>query len=534
MFTNGIRCLLPVVCGLYFAQCYDSTGLSEYGKNSLYNRGVRFDATPSSAWDWLRNIKVKREKGMLSIGVYWSHPCTNDSKVGSVKIHKMVSKNHQGDSYQGQTEIGYFAFDRNENIELCSFTIHVAATRCPSFELGPGLIRVCTDYDDRLGSKCEFDCKSGYSLFGEHQLECQYDGRWNGELPLCKEFCPPLPAKNESFSYICTNEFEYGSECSFICPPGFDIPQGENRLKLCTNDGNWQGSFPPCIDVSKPKILNCNPFADGTADKNSSSGRIYWDEPSVYDNADKIITLKKTGGISPGDKIEAGTYQVTYTAVDQSGNKSRPCTVTLTMKVYSCPPLFDNNFLSVNCPWGYRYGAQCYFSCRIGSVLVGTNITNCVKSRNGKYVDWDFGKTYPYCEVFRACANDPIPPKNGAVACDSWLDGKFCQVQCQKGFDFKPGYPFYEMLVCGYSGKDRGQWIPENAIPIPDCSKQNDINTATIKMDSYYDGDCTNSGVQENIRQNYINSLSNSTFKDVCLKYTSQCKTKHVKILCGS
>lgn len=70
--------------------------------------------------------------------------------------------------------------------------------------------------------------------------------------------------------------------------------------------------------------------------------------------------------------------------------------------------------------------------------------------------------------VHRRCVDDPVPPKYGAIACDTWLDGKFCQVQCHKDYDFKPDYPFYEMLVCGDSGK----WEPETALPIPDCSSR--------------------------------------------------------------
>uniref|UniRef100_K1RFG7 Sushi, von Willebrand factor type A, EGF and pentraxin domain-containing protein 1 n=1 Tax=Magallana gigas TaxID=29159 RepID=K1RFG7_MAGGI len=143
------------------------------------------------------------------------------------------------------------------------------------------------------------------------------------------------------------------------------------------------------------------------------------------------------------------------------------------MKVLTCPSLYNNNFLSVTCPDGFQNGGKCSFSCKIGSELIGQNITTCGKSKDGDFAIWDFKDKYPYCEVHRRCVNDLDPPKNGAVACDTWLDGKFCQVQCHKDYDFKPGYPFYEMLVCGDSGK----WEPETAIPIPDCSKAGESET---------------------------------------------------------
>lgn len=36
--------------------------------------------------------------------------------------------------------------------------------------------------------------------------------------------------------------------------------------------------------------------------------------------------------IAPGDRIEAGTYQVFYSAKDKAGNQARPCKVELSMK----------------------------------------------------------------------------------------------------------------------------------------------------------------------------------------------------------
>lgn len=64
------------------------------------------------------------------------------------------------------------------------------------------------------------------------------------------------------------------------------------------------------------------------------------------------------------------------------------------------------------------------------------------------------------------CAKKLIPPGNGALACDKWYGGKFCQMLCKEGYDVSPGKDFEEMLVCGQSG----EWLPKNALPLPDCS----------------------------------------------------------------
>lgn len=73
--------------------------------------------------------------------------------------------------------------------------------------------------------------------------------------------------------------------------------------------------------------------------------------------------------------------------------------------------------------------------------------------------------------VMQKCARKITPPGNGALACDKWYGGKFCQMLCKEGYDVSPGRNFEEMLVCGESGR----WLPKNALPLPDCSSKNHI-----------------------------------------------------------
>lgn len=68
--------------------------------------------------------------------------------------------------------------------------------------------------------------------------------------------------------------------------------------------------------------------------------------------------------------------------------------------------------------------------------------------------------------MIQKCAKKPNTPKNGALACDTWLGGQFCQMLCRDGYDVSPGRKFEEMLTCGESG----DWLPRNSVPIPDCS----------------------------------------------------------------
>lgn len=79
-------------------------------------------------------------------------------------------------------------------------------------------------------------------------------------------------------------------------------------------------------------IQYCTPYADAIADPNSKRGKIKWIEPKVIDNADIDINWTRNGNIAPGDRIEAGTYQVSYTAQDKAGNVAIPCKIELSMK----------------------------------------------------------------------------------------------------------------------------------------------------------------------------------------------------------
>lgn len=80
-------------------------------------------------------------------------------------------------------------------------------------------------------------------------------------------------------------------------------------------------------------ILECTSYANAVTEPNSKWGTIFWTEPSkVIDNADNDIKWTRIGNIAPGDRIEAGTYQVYYTAQDKAGNEAIPCKVELSMK----------------------------------------------------------------------------------------------------------------------------------------------------------------------------------------------------------
>lgn len=62
----------------------------------------------------------------------------------------------------------------------------------------------------------------------------------------------------------------------------------------------------------------------------------------------------------------------------------------------------------------------------------------------------------------RRCRDDLKAPKNGALACDYWLGGKFCHMFCRSRYDVPVGQiDGNDMFVCGQSGK----WMPSSSVP---------------------------------------------------------------------
>lgn len=85
-------------------------------------------------------------------------------------------------------------------------------------------------------------------------------------------------------------------------------------------------------DIDPLQIAMCPGTVYGYADKNSLNGSVVWTEPYATDNHDQTIPITKTGSAAPNRRIRSGIYQVTYNAVDSTGNKAVPCVIKVVMK----------------------------------------------------------------------------------------------------------------------------------------------------------------------------------------------------------
>lgn len=159
--------------------------------------------------------------------------------------------------------------------------------------------------------------------------------------------------------------------------------------------------------------------------------------------------------------------------------------------------------------------------------------------------------------MIQKCAKKPNTPKNGALACDRWLGGQFCQMLCREGYDVSPGRKFEEMLTCGESG----DWLPRKSVPIPDCSSKYLYIFSYLQMfiflfiklmrnirffseslsarygiyqmsvSYYFEGDCTKAETTLAIKQKFIETLRTSIeYESACSASEEKCNIDNVQV----
>lgn len=492
------------------------------------------DSTPP-LMDQVCGQDISRNADKLQVNTIVTWPENNawDEVDGSVAA-RLVSGKSPGHHFWDTTNIAYMARDHSDNAASCAFNVIVKVIRCPQIPSVSDGYYICHPSDDMIyGAVCRFGCYAGHELIGGiSEITCTQEGKWSNSFPRCQKItCPRLLPSTAHLRYHCSDENRFRSICTYSCPDGYDIKSGMSRVRVCTQFGTWKGIEPICIDIQPPIFTKCQSVVYGYTARNSLKGKIVWTYPTASDNHDKDINVKWNGTVSPNDLINVGTYTITYNAEDSTGNKAIPCITKVVMKAITCPNIFPTPFQTVTCPSGTRYGSICNFSCEAGTNLKGTDIVVCERENSNTFGDWTWGNNQPSCEVMQKCAKKLIPPGNGALACDKWYGGKLCQMLCKEGYDVSPGKDFEEMLVCGQSG----EWLPKNALPLPDCSKSLSAKQGIYRMavSYYFDGDCTNPATVEKIKDQFIETLKSSKYEEGCSVGEDKCNINNVEVRCS-
>ncbi|CAG2209563.1 unnamed protein product [Mytilus edulis] len=274
---------------------------------------------------------------------------------------------------------------------------------------------------------------------------------------------PPWPA--HGFVQCQYGEVSLGSTCTVTCKDGYELT-GSSVLK-CVAENTFHASPPTCSYKESPYFTNCPTTKHVYADKRMDMATVSWVIPIASDNSGQQPLIIQTKGKPPGSLFGEFT-EISYMAKDGSGNESPACTFYIFVEKQFCsPPIFNGDrYLYFTCgKLGYQYGSECTIGCKGSYPLVGNNKMLCERNATSDELYWDWGnQEKPYCKQNKC----PVlkAPTNGALACDKWMYGTQCTMQCNNKFDIPIGVggssTFTGLFTCSTVS---GQWSPLQQVP---------------------------------------------------------------------
>ena len=106
---------------------------------------------------------------------------------------------------------------------LCVFSVEI---RCRVLHLNPHGRYTCSQ-GFVVDSRCDYTCKAGYRIIGQHSRTCQPDGSWSNNEPVCTGTVPVYLDNTPTFSWGILKVFfleqvqiprnEYILKLNFLC-----------------------------------------------------------------------------------------------------------------------------------------------------------------------------------------------------------------------------------------------------------------------------------------------------------------------------
>ncbi|WAR06501.1 LOW QUALITY PROTEIN: SRPX2-like protein, partial [Mya arenaria] len=382
-----------------------------------------------------------------------------------------------------------------------------------------------------LEAWCRYGCYEGFDLVGETVRICQRNNMWSGtNAPSCKPWkCPLLPSIEGAGLPQCTKGTSFQSVCSYDCTlDGFDMPQHVAKALVCSKEKRWRkNGEPACIDVEPTVFKTCpSTRRDRESFENITSDM---EEPSATDNSNTAVNVTLISGYAPGTRVLPGKYDIVYGVFDAAGNRGRNCQFTVIVRDIKCSRIYPTPFVRVQCPNGTRTGSICEISCEPGKTLQGTSVVTWDQSAKGLYGQWNWNDDgQSTCKQTSQCLKI-TPPRHGALACDNWLGGSFCQAQCQNGTEI-PRVNLETLYVCS----DDGNWMPTLPQFTPcKAARYSHILSMPVEVQNLYYGDCTDKSTQEQIAKNFIQQMMSSLYQPEACPDNSECGPENVQIFCG-
>ncbi|KAI1888389.1 hypothetical protein AGOR_G00184640 [Albula goreensis] len=336
----------------------------------------------------------------------------------------------------------------------------------------------CTEGSASYRTRCEVRCAEGYKLEGSARLTCQANSQWSGPQPRCVEIhCPPMMTLKNVLLLPPTcgeKEVKAGTVCKLACRQGYSL-LGDKEVR-CLPSGDWSTSVhkATCTDSEPPKIVCPEDVFAETAEHHSSAN-ISWDTPHARDNSGEEVVVQVTPVFTPPQLFPIGEEQITYMAMDRSGNRAN-CSFTVTV-IDTEPPVIDRcrsppPFQTTDTEMVVQWEVP-QFSDNSGGPLkiVSTHLPGLMFPTGETLVQYtatDPSGNNRTCDIRiviqGSTCERPFDPVNGEFTCIEEEEGVNCTLYC------KDGYSFTHESVHSYFCAHNGMWNPPYSSEQPDCS----------------------------------------------------------------
>ncbi|KAJ7417533.1 hypothetical protein WISP_63915 [Willisornis vidua] len=334
---------------------------------------------------------------------------------------------------------------------------------CPELkppENGYFVQNVCNNY---FNAACGIRCKGGFDLVGSSIRLCQPNGQWSGSEATCRvRTCPRLQSPENGHINCSTVDISYKTVCFVTCNEGYEI-EGNSKL-TCQGSSQWDSKEPKCVDIEAPRIL-CPDNIETVTLEHHNSANISWQ-----------VSVHVTPAFIPPFLLPIGKVDITYTAMDKSGNEA---SCTFSVKVIDAePPVVDRCRSPPPMQGAENYYPATWeepeFSDNSGGPLTVTR-SHAPGDLFPKgettvlYTAVDPSGNNRTCEIHIVIKGSPcdisFEPANGDFICTSDETGVNCTLHCAEGYSFSEGSS--ENYYCAY---EDGLWKPPYSPEWPDCS----------------------------------------------------------------
>ncbi|CAH1776655.1 unnamed protein product, partial [Owenia fusiformis] len=331
----------------------------------------------------------------------------------------------------------------------CIYDLKIKVIRCPEVSKHIQNGRICPE-GLQLGHRYEIICNKGYdtggfSAFRTCRRHDGINGRWQpitrGEE--CKRnTCDKMVPVDDNAIAVCSGITgnTRTDKCSFRCNNGYYVLNGEPTVAECRVDLTWSNRGPRCGKKVKPVVRN--PPSDKIIEIELKYPiEIRIEKPIFERGVHPKNILPRTCPGYPDDVLHT----------DQRGTY-----------VIRCSATDDITGLSAS----HSY-----------TILVKSNTADCVQL---------------------------APPPNGALVCDQWLFGMYCQLYCA---------PFSHVPVETYISKGificaGGSWDSRS---LPTCSASGEPSQIRrVDPIMTFRGQCNLNSTKNSLKERFLTRLMNS------------------------